>query len=170
MLHPDIVVKNSKISGKGLFAKRFIPKGTIVWILKGTKIYTKKDYKKFKPRYRSYIDRYAYQDEKENYVLAGDRAMYWNHSCNPNTGGYMKDDKDVALRDIKKGEEVTQDYGLLMTQNEKPIECHCGSLICRGTIIRKKKSSKIIKDLYRKIREGFRYSNKVKQPMKKYLK
>lgn len=54
---------------------------------------------------------------KVNYHL--DEGDYWNHSNNPNTSGYSsilgaKSDaySSYANRDIKKGEELTEDYGI----------------------------------------------------------
>ena len=55
---------------------------------------------------------------------------YVNHSCEANTE--VKNHCDVAIRYIKKGDEITSDY------NKKgsfvSFICKCGSKRCRGII------------------------------------
>jgi SET domain-containing protein len=55
-----------------------------------------------------------------------------NHSCNPNT--YIRlintTVEFYALKPIKKGDELTADYG--ETQHEKTLKCGCGAPNCRG--------------------------------------
>jgi D-alanine-D-alanine ligase-like ATP-grasp enzyme len=74
--------------------------------------------------------------------LNGDVAVLWsadpeewapqNHSCDPNTA--FEGLNLVALRDIRRGEELTLDYGTLCDETMMPFECRCGSLNCRGRI------------------------------------
>lgn len=61
-----------------------------------------------------------------------DIALYINHSCNPNVGmdGQIN---YVAMRDIKKGEELCLDYAVAMN-TEYELNCNCGAKNCRGTI------------------------------------
>ena len=54
-----------------------------------------------------------------------------------------------ALRDIRRGEELNYDYGLvidekLTKQLKKAYECRCGHPGCRGTMlaVKKKKAGK----------------------------
>jgi SET domain-containing protein len=55
-----------------------------------------------------------------------------NHSCSPNT--YIRlintTVEFYALRAIKKGEELSADYG--ETQHDKKLKCGCGAPNCRG--------------------------------------
>ena len=57
-----------------------------------------------------------------------------NHSCAPNT--YMRVLKNrvefYALRRIRKGEELSCDYG--ETHHEGTLPCRCGATNCRGFI------------------------------------
>ncbi|PIP76091.1 hypothetical protein CO134_00330 [Candidatus Kuenenbacteria bacterium CG_4_9_14_3_um_filter_39_14] len=55
---------------------------------------------------------------------------YINHSCNPNTE--VIDNCDMAIRDIKKGEEITSDY----SKDNAVIHfrCNCGSKNCKKSI------------------------------------
>jgi len=60
-----------------------------------------------------------------------------NHSCDPNCG--MEDSVTVvAMRDIKKGEELGFDYGTVncgvIEAESDNFPCHCGSSSCRGFI------------------------------------
>ena len=75
--------------------------------------------------------------ENEYFEPIGFMALV-NHSCNPNCGIRLNEtgaQDYVAIRDIKKGEEVTFDYAM---QNYKigyfPSRCLCGTSDCRGTI------------------------------------
>lgn len=59
---------------------------------------------------------------------------YINHSCSPNI--YMRvcypRVEFYALRDIKKGEELTCDYG--STHHDGKLPCRCGSANCKGKL------------------------------------
>lgn len=55
-----------------------------------------------------------------------------NHSCDPNVG-FRSQVEVVAMRDIRKGEEVFLDYAFMETDFES-FECHCGSANCRGRV------------------------------------
>lgn len=61
-----------------------------------------------------------------------EQKVYVNHSCNPNCG-LRGEITCVAMRDIKKGEEITQDYGLLDNADYK-FKCTCGYPNCRGIV------------------------------------
>lgn len=65
-----------------------------------------------------------------------DDADFFNHSCEPNAG--IKGQIFlVAMKDIKKGEEITFDYVMSCSQKgEKRIlfECNCRSKNCRKEI------------------------------------
>ena len=41
-----------------------------------------------------------------------------------------------AIRDIKKGEELTYDYGFGFDQDYRDFPCKCGSKKCVGYIVR----------------------------------
>jgi hypothetical protein len=56
-----------------------------------------------------------------------------NHSCNPNIGQRGKI-RFYALRDIRKGEEMTFDYSTSEAETDWTMKCHCGSKKCRKTI------------------------------------
>ncbi len=58
---------------------------------------------------------------------------YLNHSCEGNCG--FNDDGDfIATRDIRKGEELSYDYGLVEPNPRFSMGCTCGSKTCRHLI------------------------------------
>jgi len=124
----NIIVKKSKIEGKGVFAARDFKKGEIVikWDISHT--LSKSEVEKLSKEEKKYV---SFLDGK--YILMQPPATYVNHSCDANT--YSKNFCDVAKRDIKKGEEITGDY----SENETPgfsMKCHCGSKKCRKIVRR----------------------------------
>lgn len=80
--------------------------------------------------------RYAYPLSSEVYALWSDDPTKWrpqNHSCEPNTAFRGLD--VIALRSIRRDEELTLDYSAAMNEHSEPFDCHCGSPHCRGRII-----------------------------------
>jgi SET domain-containing protein len=76
-------------------------------------------------------------------TVAGSLARFVNHSCEPNAEAVIikgfGDGKHVvffALREIKAGEEVCIDYGLVQTPGKPKMMCTCGFENCCGRIDR----------------------------------
>lgn len=122
----DLIIKESKISGKGVFANKQFRAGEVVIKWDISNQLTKEQVKNLKGKDRKYL---AFLNDK--IILQKSPAKYVNHSCNPNTA--IKNFSDVAIRDIKKGEEITSDYSNDLEINEK-IVCNCGSLNCKKII------------------------------------
>ena len=122
----SVIVKNSKIQGKGVFANLNFKKGDIVMKWDASMILTEKEAKKIPKRYKKYMVFY-----KGKYILAQSPEKYLNHSCGPNT----KEGKlcDVAIKNINKGEELTTDYSMDVPHHYK-MKCTCGSKKCRKII------------------------------------
>lgn len=97
MDHPLVYVKESKIHGKGLFAKKNIKSGQIIGELKT------KPAKKDGP-YVLWMD-----DDKVGREVQC-IFKFINHDNKPNAC-YYDDLTVVALKNIKKGEEITHFYG-----------------------------------------------------------
>ena len=99
----DVIVKNSKVQGKGVFAARDFKKGEIVLDWGDSQILNLEQIKKILHKDKKYI----YYGENK-YILVKPPARFVNHSCNPNT--FIKDFKGIAKRKIQKDEEITEDY------------------------------------------------------------
>lgn len=56
-----------------------------------------------------------------------------NHSCD-GCGWYEGSDLLVALRDIRKGEEIAYDYALTESAPHFVLQCRCGQKKCRGAV------------------------------------
>ncbi|MCC7265531.1 MAG: SET domain-containing protein [Candidatus Latescibacteria bacterium] len=133
MIHPhtELRLVDERI-GHGVFATRFIPRGTLTWVLcQLDQIYTPEQVETLPAPYRRIMDTYAYINADGTWVLCWDWGRYMNHSCAPNTlglGAYA----DVAVRDIQPGEQITCEYGMLNLTEGMP--CHCGAPGCRGRV------------------------------------
>ncbi|MCC7570803.1 SET domain-containing protein-lysine N-methyltransferase [Candidatus Micrarchaeota archaeon] len=125
----DVVVKKSKIEGKGVFAARDFKKGEVVIKWNLLHQLTKDEAKKLSEKEKKYL---AHIDGK--IIVQQSPAKYVNESCNPNT--HVKNFCDVALRNIKKGEEITSDFSSNLGPGET-MKCNCGSKNCRKIIIGK---------------------------------
>ncbi|MEJ2250004.1 MAG: SET domain-containing protein-lysine N-methyltransferase [Candidatus Lokiarchaeota archaeon] len=116
-------VKPSKIHGLGLFAKSKIPHGTVWWHArpKDVIIITKEQFLNLDTSYKSqsikdYINillTYSYYERNlDSLIFCVDDARYVNHSFDANSGA-SEDENGfcaVALKDIQRGEEITEDY------------------------------------------------------------
>lgn len=60
-------------------------------------------------------------------------AWHLNHSCKPNVG-FSESYDFVAMRNIKKGEELFWDYCFDESNPDFKMKCSCGSKKCRGII------------------------------------
>jgi uncharacterized protein len=133
MIHPDTELrfKNPDV-GYGVFATRFIPRGTIVWTLCDFDIRIPPSaVESYAPAYRSIVDRYAYVDAEGGRILCWDHARYINHSCDPAMLS-AGPDIEIAVRDLHPGDEFTCEYGTLNLV--EPLQCQCGASTCRGSI------------------------------------
>lgn len=133
MLHPHTELRhvNDKI-GYGIFATRRIPKGTITWVRDDLdQAFTLEEIGQFSPEYQQILEKYCFIDRNGNAVLCWDLARFMNHSCEANCigAGY---EFEVAIRDIEKGEELTDDYGTLNLLESFP--CLCGRKGCRKMV------------------------------------
>lgn len=142
---PYLVIRNSRIHGRGGFARTGIPKGARVIEYVGEKV-TKAESSR-----RADVPLARHQKNKSHgavYIfdlnkrldLDGDvaynTARFVNHSCDPNCealniGGRIW---IVALRDIARGEEITYNYGYDIEDYEE-FPCLCGRARCVGYIL-----------------------------------
>lgn len=131
----NVTVKTSKIHGRGVFADRDFKKGEVV-IKYRLKLLTKGEFANLTEKDKHFT---SFQNGKYWFFPSPER--YVNHSCRPNTNPNLKNKSDFAVRNIKKGEEITTDY----RKDNVPglhMKCNCGSKRC-AILIKNELSSKL---------------------------
>ena len=98
---------------------------------KGNLIFTWKEVLK-KDTYLSYVGDRWLQIEKCQWIapIRNNLGLYINHSCNPNSG-IKNSVKIVAMKNIRRGEEVIFDYSTSESENGWYLICHCQNKNCR---------------------------------------
>ena len=131
-------IKKSKIDNRGLYAATNIKKNTKIIEYKG-KIITVKE-TETNPKFDNDKAIYLFNLNKK-YDLDGDfkynTARLINHSCDPNceVDGVGLKLWIYAVKDIKKNEELTYDYGFSFDKDYKDFPCRCGARKCVGFIV-----------------------------------
>lgn len=130
--YPVKVIK-SKISGNGAYSIQRIPSRKKIGDLGGVIITMKEARRLIKDL--QVINMVELEDDLALNASANPNDMrFINHSCDPNT--YLRVLKNrvefYALKNIKKGEELSCDYG--ETHHEGTLRCKCGADNCRGFI------------------------------------
>ncbi len=125
-----IYIGDSQFAGKGVFAKRLIKKGEIVFIVKGKE----KKLVVTNEKNALYGDRWIAVDKNTWIDPFPTNPWYFiNHSCNPNVG--VKGRVTLrAMKDIKKDEEITLDYSSNEPEKLWWMRCFCGEKKCRKKI------------------------------------
>ena len=127
-----LTIGKSKIHRWGIYAGENIPAGRKVIEYTGERI-SRRETKVRASRPLNYIftlDSYWALDG----AAGGSGAEYVNHCCEPNLQARILKGHILyfALRDIRKGEELTLDYHF--GKDVERVPCHCGVKNCRGTI------------------------------------
>tara|TARA_Y100001970_G_scaffold12443_1_gene14195 strand:+ start:1911 stop:2384 length:474 start_codon:yes stop_codon:yes gene_type:complete len=142
-------VKKSNIDKKGLYATKNIKAGTKIIEYIG-KLISKKE-TETNPKFDNEKDIYLFNINNK-YDLDGDytwnTARLINHSCNPNCEVEGKGLKVwiTSIKDIKKNEELSYDYGFSYSKDDlKNFICKCGSNNCCGYIVREESRWRINK-------------------------
>ena len=128
---PKTEVCESKIHGRGLFAKTDIGKDEIVAVKGGHIVDRKTLRERITPRLGP-VEIQIGQDLFIAPVTDEERELsmlYSNHSCNPNLG-VRGEITFVAMRDIRVGEELTHDWAMT-DDDDYSVECKCGAPNCR---------------------------------------
>lgn len=134
MIHPHTELRfvNHEI-GYGVFATAPIPKGTIVYVKDSLEVeVTNYKFGKLDKPYQELVEKYSYIDERGVRVVSWDHAKYVNHKCDCNSmsSGYGF---EVAIKDIARDEEITDEYGLFNIP--VPVKINCGCADCRKTLL-----------------------------------
>jgi SET domain-containing protein len=109
MLLVKTYLDKSPIHGIGVFAGQFIRKDTKIWrfVIGYDRYYTPKQFARLPKPARDHLKQHAYRWAGE-ILFSVDNDAHMNHSDNPNT--YLKNGYALARRNIRKGEEITNDY------------------------------------------------------------
>ncbi len=132
-------IKKSKIDKNGLYASCNIKKGTKIIEYKGKIISVNKS--KTDPKFDNEKAIYLFNINKR-FDLDGDFkfniARLINHSCDPNCEVFGEGLKVwvYAMKDIRKGDELSYDYGFSYDENFRQYPCNCRSKKCVGYIVR----------------------------------
>ena len=122
-----VVIQDSPIHGRGVFAARRIEAGEV--IIDGCReVLSDEAVAALPAEERPFI---SVIDGKNIWMTSPSRFV--NHSCSPNARG--TDHGDIASRTIDAGEEITVDY----VDEQVPglrLECNCREPNCRGLLIR----------------------------------
>jgi uncharacterized protein len=125
-----IVIKQSPIHGRGVFAARRIEAGeiTIDWS-SCAEILSDEEVRALPVEEQMFV---SFVDGRN--VLFKPPARFVNHSCEANARA--DDGHDVALRAIEEGEEITIDYVAEQALELRlhTIQCRCGAATCRGVL------------------------------------
>ena len=150
-------IKKSNIDrkGLGLYAARDIKEDTRIINYVG-KVITKKQTEESE-KFNNAKPIYLFNLNKR-YDLDGDvlrnTARLINHSCSNNCDYEGKGLKlwVTSIKDIKKGEELTCDYGFGYDSDYKQFPCNCRSKNCCGYIVRSESRWRINKKFKKKLR------------------
>ncbi len=131
-------VRGNSIAGYGIYARQEIKKGELVFSgeERSQRLVTRRFVEQnWNEDDKELFRRYAYPVSNEVFLLWDDDPSGWapqNHSCKPNT--ICNGLNAVALRSIKKGEELTLDYAVFLDEHMESFVCRCGADNCRGLI------------------------------------
>lgn len=109
MLLVETYLAESPGMGLGLFAKKFIKEGTLIWgFVEGfdTEVHVD-EYKNLNDIQKAFVDKYFWK-EGEYYYASCDYSNFQNHSYNPNS--VVIGEKMIAARDIQVDEEILVNY------------------------------------------------------------
>ena len=124
----SVIVRESRISGKGVFSARGFKKDEEILEIDDSHV-VKDPSTLTREQHEFELDYLA----NGKIVIMQTPERYINHSCDPNI--YVKTVSGVrkifAMRDILKGEEIVGDYSI-NGYNEGTFKCRCGSENCRG--------------------------------------
>lgn len=144
-----IQVRQSGIHGRGVYAVAPIAEGQRIIEYTGERISWDEAMERHPhdPAQPNHTFYFHVDDGQVIDALHGGNSSRWiNHACDPNCEADEVDGRVfiTALRNIEAGEELFYDYGLVIEERytpklKKEFACHCGSPLCRGTMLAPKR-------------------------------
>jgi len=168
MIHPHTELRYiGPEIGVGVFATQLIPKGTIVWALDDLdRILGPSRVAALDELRRDIVLKYAYRDQHGRYVLCWDDGRFVNHSFHANCLGTAWD-LEIAVRDIRPGDELTDDYGTLNL--DEPMDCRPEPDTDRTQAL-PDDLLRYAEEWDRQVLDAFRHYNSVAQPLADLIK
>ena len=174
-------IKKTKKKGRGVFALKEIPAGTVIGDYVGRLIPDEK-LAALEKKYDNACYSMDYNDNglsifPVDVKSAGVHLI--NHACSANCDAYFYYGHTLyfALRRLLPGEELTIDYGFDTDGSNKREflhPCFCGSPFCRGTMYVSEAKLKRYGDFYRAETRGQKFktlkAGEILPPLKKYPK
>ena len=156
-----ILVRNSNVHGRGVFATRRIEKGERIIEYLGERVSHDEADRRYESKEENDSHTFLFIVDSKTVIDAGTEgndARFFNHSCDPNCESVVEKRRVFieALRSIEPGEEMTYDYQIYRDHDDpgnidEVFACHCGFANCRGTMLwppepkkKKKKSGKVV--------------------------
>ena len=157
MAKSRIAARRSNIHGRGVFATAAIPAGEELIEYEGRKITHAQANRIYAGGADSGHTFLFTLDERYliDANIGGNIARWINHSCDPNCRAVIEVNSRgtpnrvliESIKPIKRGDELTYDYGIVLDEPhsarmKKVWACHCGSPKCIGTMLKPKKRKK----------------------------
>jgi uncharacterized protein len=169
--NPWLVMRRSKIQGRGVFARVDIPKGTRLIEYTGERIDNAEADRRYEDELMGRHHTFLFILNTRTVIDAargGNISRYINHSCDPNCVAWIEGQHIWidAEKNIRKGEELAYDYEYdydpdYTIEDLELYKCECGKRKCRGTIVDIPKSKwHLVRELRRRKRLRERAANK----------
>ena len=132
-----LVVRDSRIEGRGLFFAEDLRAGTEVIRLGGRLVSSVELDSLIAAAAVSpaapYVDTITIYDDAHLVLPANTVVHFGNHSCDP-TLWHVGPYEFTTRRDVRVGDEATIDYGTLSGAEGFDMACRCGTTNCRGRV------------------------------------
>ena len=151
---PLYIVRTSGIHGRGVFALRYIRKGTRILEYTGERIDNDEADRRYDDTRMKRHHTFLFTLDKNTVIdgaanKGGGDASFINHSCDPNCEAVITGKRIFirALHAIEPGAELAYDYQYERTgENDAELEkfyiCECGAENCRGSIMKPAKTKR----------------------------
>lgn len=143
--NPWLVLRSSKIQGRGVFARKDIPKGTRLIEYTGERIGNAEADRRYEDEKMGRHHTFLFILNSRTVIDAvrgGNISRYINHSCAPNCVAWIERGHIWidAERNIEQGEELSYDYEYdflpgYTVEDLETYPCFCDSRKCRHTIV-----------------------------------
>src|SRR6201985_2330783 len=159
---PPILVRDSNVHGRGVFATRRIEKGERIIEYLGERVSHDEADRRYESKDENDSHTFLFIVDSKTVIDAGTDgtgARFFNHSGDPNCESVVEKRRVFieAIRAIELGEEMTYDYQIYKDHDDpenidEVFACRCGFANCRGTMLwppeeprrKKKKRSKTV--------------------------